>query len=138
MEIQKVTLKGLVCQDGKVFMLKDRSGNWELPGGRIDFGETPEETLKREFHEELGIDDVEIGKVINIWSFISNAHEDKYHFIVVIFSCKADLSKLKISDEHLEYKWVGLDEIDKYPMRDGYRETLRMVAASDPVESLKL
>jgi len=127
MRIQRVTTKGLVRDVDKIFMVKDQAGNWELPGGRIDFGESPEITLKREFAEELGIDSIEIGKIINVWDFTTRADEDDYHFVVLVYECKADLSNIKISDEHLEYKWIALKDIDKYPMRDGYKETIRLV-----------
>lgn len=124
-KIQKVSIKGIVCHDGKIFMLKDQGGKWELPGGRIDFGEHPKETLEREFVEELGIRDVQIGDIINIWDFTVNAKGDDYHFILVVFECKADLSNISISDEHLEHMWVALDDVANYPMRDGYTESIK-------------
>ncbi len=120
--IQRISIKGLVSKDHKVFMVKDRAGNWEFPGGRIDFGETPEETLGREFKEELGVDQIEIGEVIGIFSFTTEARGNDYHFIVVVYDCQADLSKVSISDEHLEYAWVSFDQLDQYQMRNSYRQ----------------
>jgi len=105
-------------------MLKDKNGRWELPGGRIDFAEHPKETLKREFTEELGIGEVKVGNIVNVWDFTVNARGDDYHFILVVFECQADLSTINISDEHLEHKWIKLEEIHNYPMRDGYVESM--------------
>ena len=128
MKLQFVTTKALFCQDGKVFMLKDRTGNWELPGGRIDFGEQPKEALKREIGEELDINDAKIGDFIDAWSLISANKkfdgENQSHFIVLIYQCQADLSEIKISDEHQDWKWLSKEEIKNSPMREGYRKTL--------------
>ena len=123
-QIQRVSVKGIVYNDDKIFMLKDHGGKWELPGGRIDFGEHPEQTLKREFTEELNISEIEVGNLVNVWDFSVNAKGDNYHFILIVFECIADLSNLKISDEHLEYQWIKLDDIYNYPMRDGYIESI--------------
>lgn len=123
-KIQKVTIKGLVCQDGKAFMVRDQAGNWELPGGKIDFGEHPQETLKREFIEELGIKKVEIGELLNVFDFLSQFENNDCQFIVLIFECKADLSKIEISNEHYEYKWIALDEVASHPMKSGYAESI--------------
>ena len=120
--IQRISIKGLVTKDNKVFMVKDQAGNWEFPGGRIDFGEKPEETLRREFKEELDVDLIEIGEVIDIFSFTTEARGDEYHFIVVVYNCQADLSKVRISEEHLEYAWISFDQLDQYQMRNSYRQ----------------
>lgn len=122
--IQRISIKGLVSQDHKVFMVKDHAGNWEFPGGRIDFGETPVETLRREFKEELNVGQIEIGEVIDIFSFTTEARGNDYHFIVVVYDCRADLSKVRISEEHLEYAWISFDQLDQYQMRGGYRQLL--------------
>ena len=122
--IQKFSVKGIVCKNGKVFMLKDNKGIWELPGGKIDFGEHPLESLKREFLEELGVKEVKIGDVVNVWDFTVNVKSTIYHFIIIVYECEANLSNINISDEHLEYKWIKLDEIHKYSMRDGYIKSI--------------
>lgn len=124
-KIQRTTTKGIVYKDGKVFMVKDERSNWELPGGRIDFGEQPEEALRREFLEELEVEDVKVRDIIHTWAFESEKDGEKYHFILLFFECDADLSKVNISNEHQEYKWVNLNEIDQYQMRDGYRKVIK-------------
>lgn len=105
-------------------MVKDERGNWELPGGRIDFSEQPEEALKREFLEELGVSEVKVGDIVHAWAFNSERDGIEYHFVLLFFKCEAVLSKIKISNEHQESKWIDLNEIDKYQMRDGYRQAI--------------
>ncbi|HOX41067.1 MAG TPA: NUDIX hydrolase [bacterium] len=122
-KIQRTTTKALIIENGKAFMLKDERGNWELPGGRIDWGETPEETIKRELAEELQVSTVEVGKIIDVFSFCNEA--TGFHFIALVYQCKADLSRLTLSDEHQKYGWFSLAESEKLPMREGYRKVLR-------------
>ena len=68
----KVTA-AVIEKDGRILIAKRRigdrhGGRWEFPGGKIDSGETPEECLKRELREELGIE-AEIGELLCKTSF---------------------------------------------------------------------
>ncbi len=84
-------------------------GLWEFPGGKIEPGETPEECVKREIKEELGIEIAVQDKLVTI--------EHAYtHFKVTlnVFNCK-HLSGDPQPLESDEVKWVTLDEIDQYP-----------------------
>lgn len=128
--IQKVTVKGCVIEDGKVFMLQDEKGMWELPGGRINFGEHPQDALQREFKEELGIEDVVVGKLVDIWDFTVSAKGDEYQFIVVVYICQAKLTDLQISDEHVKSDWVPVSQLSDYDMREGYRKAIQQCMAN--------
>ena len=79
MKILHVSAAALIDIDGRVLLTqrpegKSMAGLWEFPGGKIEDGETPEQALIRELHEELGI---------NTWSsclapltFASHTYED--------------------------------------------------------------
>ncbi len=125
-KIQQVSIKGLLCRENKVLFLKTSdSGKWELPGGRIDFGESVDETFRREMKEELGFKKAKMGELMNMWSFTSIRGGINYHFIIFDFEISSDESKIILSDEHSEYRWVGKDEFEKLEMRDGHKETLK-------------
>lgn len=56
-KIWQVGIKGLVFNDeGKLLLIQEANGKWELPGGRIEHGEAFHETLKREIKEEMGVE----------------------------------------------------------------------------------
>jgi len=49
-----ISVKGIVLENGRVWLRKNPRGEWELPGGRVEDGEQPEQTVVREIREELG------------------------------------------------------------------------------------
>lgn len=81
---------------------------YDLPGGRLNFGEKPEEGVVREVKEETGLD-VEIVKVFNTWTFTKN---DNFQLVGIDFICKTSSEEVKISDEHDESIWVNIDQIE--------------------------
>jgi len=82
------------------------SKKYEFPGGKMEIGETKEETIKREIHEELKMQ-IEVQE-----EFITVTH--KYpDFILTMhsFICKCDSPELTLT-EHIDYKWLKKDEIE--------------------------
>jgi 8-oxo-dGTP diphosphatase len=124
-KIQKVSAKAIIERDGKVLLVKDPKGIWELPGGRIEHGEEPRQSLIRELNEELGWSKITIKKIVDIWSFTSKVENRHNHFIILVYSCTSDEKKINQNDEYTEYKWVPIQEIKKLNMRDGYKKSVK-------------
>lgn len=53
--LYRLTAKGVVVKDGRIFLVHEPEGWWGLPGGGMEYGESPADTLKREIYEELGV-----------------------------------------------------------------------------------
>ncbi|MEA3378349.1 MAG: NUDIX hydrolase [Nanoarchaeota archaeon] len=128
-QIQRVTTKGIFYYNNKILFVKDHKGKWELPGGRIEFNETPESALKRECEEELGFKNIEVGDIANAWSFgVTTDDNVNYHFILLIYECFTNNTKIKLNnlnDEQTEYDWVSLDDIENLNMREGYKNSIK-------------
>lgn len=123
--IQHITTKALFYQDGKILFVKDTKGKWEMPSGKIEPGETPEQAIKREIKEELGFSKVEIGNIINVWLFKTSFYKKDHQYYILVYECFTNETEIKLSDEHIEYKWVLLDEVDDLIMDDGHKESVK-------------
>lgn len=67
----RVAAKALIRDDkGQILLVKEKSDKWDLPGGGLDHGEDPEDGIKREILEEIGISSgITVGKSIRQKSF---------------------------------------------------------------------
>jgi 8-oxo-dGTP pyrophosphatase MutT (NUDIX family) len=63
-----VSVKGVLFQRDSVVLLENERAEWELPGGRLEPGETPEECLAREIAAELGCV-VKVGPLLDCWVY---------------------------------------------------------------------
>ena len=109
-----LTMRGLARKNNKILILKrhpkskTNANKWELPGGKIDPGEDFDKALIREFDEETNLT-IELGDVIGA------VQEDFPHkktiALVMNVNILSDKDKIKISDEHIDWKWATLDEI---------------------------
>ncbi|WRU97846.1 NUDIX hydrolase (plasmid) [Priestia filamentosa] len=117
-----ISVKGIIFNNDQVILLKNERNEWELPGGRLEQGETPEECVVREIREELGLSCL-IGDLIDIWVY--EVLEGK-HVLIVTYLCKCtETSNVKISDEHSTFNWFSTAEINAVNMPRGYVESIR-------------
>jgi 8-oxo-dGTP pyrophosphatase MutT (NUDIX family) len=82
-------------------------GEWETMYGRLAQFEDAESGLKRELHEELGID-VEIGKLLSVWHIFRGAEQTAYNELIgITYNAKYHSGTITLSDEHSEFRWVS-------------------------------
>lgn len=124
-KIQKTSVKGIIERDKKILLVKDPKGVWELPGGRIEHGEEPKESLTREINEELGWTKITIKDLIDCWSFTSKVEDRHNHFIILIYSCSTAEKDIKENNEYTEYSWTPITDIKNLNMRDGYKQSIK-------------
>lgn len=100
----------VIKQDGRILATQrgygDLAGGWEFPGGKIEPGETPEEALVREIHEELEA-------LIAVDSFLTVVDSDAeaFHLHMYCFLCHVASGHLELH-EHKAAKWLDADTID--------------------------
>ncbi len=63
-----VSIKGVIIHNAQVILLKNERAEWELPGGKLEPGESPEVCVVREIAEELCLD-VEVRRILDSWVY---------------------------------------------------------------------
>jgi 8-oxo-dGTP pyrophosphatase MutT (NUDIX family) len=118
----RISIKGVLLVDGGVVLVKNPRNEWELPGGRLEVGETPESALVREFEEELSI---RISVEAPIDSYLFEVVPEKNVFIVTYGCALAGEFKPRLSDEHSEYFVCAVADLPGVNLPRGYRESVK-------------
>ena len=105
-----VSIKGLICKEGRILFLKNRRQELELPGGRIELFEIPEVCLLREIKEETTLDVNVLGYVgAGLFEVIPNQH-----VFIVAFHCEIKQGVVCMSEEHTGYCWVPYKQLSDF------------------------
>lgn len=105
----------------------DYHNKWQIPGGGLEFAETPEQTLHREVREELGVE----VKNIKLVPFIDTKVRGNWQGIFISYVCelKDHTQQITLNEEASEYKWLTIQEIQNINTLPGCIELL--TAAKD-------
>lgn len=110
----RVSAKALIIKKDKVLLVQEPDGRWELPGGGIDFEETPEQTLKRELAEELGAIVKKIDKKpLYVWQQERIKNDLKYYCLFLAYKTKVKSFKLKTTNEAVRYEFFNKQQMKK-------------------------
>ena len=107
---------GVVLRGHDVLLVKrafpPRAGEWSLPGGRLELGESLVEGVRREVREETGID-VDVGPLVEVFDRV---HRDaggrvRYHFVIADYLCHPIGGALAAGDDAADARWVPRDAV---------------------------
>lgn len=109
-----ITVKGIVVFNNKILLMKrvrpstDGLGYWELPGGGLEYGETPDQALIRELREETAL---EIKIIKPVYTFTKV--REHYQTVGIGYLCICQSDKVVFSNEHTGYLFATIEEVKK-------------------------
>jgi 8-oxo-dGTP diphosphatase len=128
---------GAVVVDGARVLLVKRGheplkGEWSLPGGVVELGETLESAIAREVQEETGLE-VEVGPIVDVLDRLRYDTEGrvKYHFVLVDFLCRPRGGALASSSDADAAAWATLDELDVLGVAEATISVIQKAVARD-------
>lgn len=92
--------KSIIKFNDTVLFLK-KGKKWDLPGGRVEHGESPDKCIKREVFEETGL----VISKIKVLKIVSGN--------ILFCTTMRKRCSIKLSDEHDDYKWININKIKK-------------------------
>nr|WP_307793346.1 NUDIX hydrolase [Amycolatopsis sp. MtRt-6] len=115
-------MKGVLVRGGRVLLVHNERDEWELPGGRIEPGETPEQTVVREVTEETGLS-VDVAEILDAWVYhIAVANKDVF---IVTYGCTtASMAAPVLSHEHSRVAEFAEHEVPGLRMPEGYKRSI--------------
>jgi 8-oxo-dGTP diphosphatase len=131
--ILQVGVKSLIYKKNKGFLLLRRNPSkylgkvdlWDVPGGRIETSASLLRNLAREVKEETGISEVSREKMLGAQDILWTNFEGKnVHLVRLTYISHVTSDKVKLSDEHTEYKWASIADLAKTKDLDAYLKQL--------------
>ena len=116
-----VGVGAVIVQDGRVLLVKRKheplAGQWSLPGGAVEVGETLEACLVREMLEETGLE-VSVGPVIEVLDRISHDEDGRvlYHFVLVDYLCWPRGGALSANSDVADAVFADPDDLARYAL----------------------
>jgi 8-oxo-dGTP diphosphatase len=123
-----VAVKAIIPREGKILLLRRRGdddtdgGLWEIPGGRMLFGEEPHRALAREVAEETGLKLAKMGAPAAVWTFMAGKRRQ---VVGITFFCTCRRGKVRLSVEHTGFRWAGAADMRILAMHPALRAELQ-------------
>jgi len=93
------------------------AGEWSLPGGLLELGETLREGVAREALEETGLS-VEVGELLGVFDRVIRDADQRirYHYVLVDFLCRCPAGELRAAGDAAEARWFTPQEVNQLPL----------------------
>jgi 8-oxo-dGTP diphosphatase len=124
-----VGVGAVIIQQNRVLLIRRGQapllGEWSLPGGVLECGETLREAVIRETREETGLA-VETGEMLGVYERIIRGEDGRvrYHYVLIDFLCRPASGDLKAASDAADVRWFTLEELAALNLRRDTREVI--------------
>ena len=111
----------MAIADGRTLLIRRGSppleGEWSIPGGMLELGETFEEGVRRELAEETGLE-VRIVDFIEVFEriFPDENGKTRYHFVILDYLCAVESGEARAASDVTDVAWAREEELEKYAL----------------------
>lgn len=107
-----------------------RKGEWSIPGGKLELGETLGAGVRREVREETGLE-VEVGGLIETFDRVIRDPDGRvrFHYVILDFFCRWRSGQAAAGGDASELALVGEDELDRFQLNDAVERVVRKAFA---------
>jgi mutator protein MutT len=116
---QRIAVRAIIRKDERTLLLRRSTGRpsilgkYELPGGRLDYGEQPEDSLQRYLQEEAGLT-IQTAQLFDVLTYIDHDDRDmQYVFILYLVSLGVGGSKIRLSQNYDHYIWKKMSDVQQ-------------------------
>jgi 8-oxo-dGTP diphosphatase len=113
-----VGVGGVVIRDSRVLLIRRGTeplkGEWSIPGGMLELGESLVEGVKREVLEETGLRIRPLEVVAVLDRIQKNAKRVRYHYVIIDYVCRPARGRLKPGSDVLDARWVQRKNLPEY------------------------
>ncbi len=123
---------GVVVHEGRVLLIKrgkePGKGEWNLPGGLVEVGETLKEAVAREVKEETGLR-VAVGDLVMVGDRIirDEKRRVRYHYVLLDYLCMVESGELKPASDAEDACWVTPRQLEEIDLPEPVRHVLKRV-----------
>ncbi len=130
-----VGVGAVIVENGRALVVKRASqplqGQWSIPGGAVELGETLRQAAAREALEETGLL-VEAGEVLDVFDSIyrDSGGRTQYHYVLVDFLCRKTGGQLCAASDVSDARWIAANEIPELDITPAAQQVLRKALGS--------
>lgn len=130
---QRIRVVGMIQRDQEMLIMKKSQGRvdgvptWELPTGKIRFGEQPEEAIERTLEEYLGVEVTNQTQLHDVVTFMAPQGASQLSNLHIIYSVNLDKeTKIQAKERYSAYKFINPDEVANYHLDEASLIVLAM------------
>ena len=107
----------IIFRDSKILLVRRLNpplkGEWSIPGGLVETGETTQQAIIREVLEETGLQVVPI-RLVEVFERILRDEQSKvqYHYVLLDYLCRVDGGEAQAASDVTELRWVPAEELE--------------------------